>query len=211
VIQLLVAAARDVFHDHGVDAPLDDIARQAGSALCLELLTTGGPGVLERYEALHEPDDLRRFFGLFRLRVEPRAVRVSPDDLRMAHELRGSLWRLARAAAHKEPLSAIDVDAVNRVAALRPLVPRMDPDGSHSWHAPVEGAQALSTIARDAINLLSGAFADRIRECESPDCFLIFVDTSRPGRRRWCAMEICGNRHKVRALRARRAAGSAGA
>ena len=27
---LLVAAARDVFHDHGVDAPLDDIARQAG-------------------------------------------------------------------------------------------------------------------------------------------------------------------------------------
>ncbi|MFC0038434.1 TetR/AcrR family transcriptional regulator [Actinomadura rayongensis] len=27
---LLVAAARDVFHDHGVDAPLDDIARRAG-------------------------------------------------------------------------------------------------------------------------------------------------------------------------------------
>jgi AcrR family transcriptional regulator len=27
---LLVAAARSVFHDHGVDAPLDDIARRAG-------------------------------------------------------------------------------------------------------------------------------------------------------------------------------------
>ncbi|MGW0940677.1 TetR/AcrR family transcriptional regulator [Streptomyces sp. NPDC002666] len=27
---LLVAAARDVFHDHGVDAPLDDVARRAG-------------------------------------------------------------------------------------------------------------------------------------------------------------------------------------
>ena len=26
----LVAAARDVFHDHGIDAPLDDIARRAG-------------------------------------------------------------------------------------------------------------------------------------------------------------------------------------
>ncbi|MEV0650188.1 helix-turn-helix domain-containing protein [Phytomonospora sp. NPDC050363] len=26
----LVAAAKDVFHDHGVDAPLDDIARRAG-------------------------------------------------------------------------------------------------------------------------------------------------------------------------------------
>ncbi|HET9974249.1 MAG TPA: CGNR zinc finger domain-containing protein, partial [Streptosporangiaceae bacterium] len=28
--------------------------------------------------------------------------------------------------------------------------------------------------------------------------------TSRPGARRWCAMELCGNRHKLRALRARR-------
>ncbi|MEE1805114.1 CGNR zinc finger domain-containing protein, partial [Streptomyces sp. BE133] len=28
-------------------------------------------------------------------------------------------------------------------------------------------------------------------------------DTSRPGRRRWCAMERCGNLHKVRAHRAR--------
>ncbi|URM98315.1 TetR/AcrR family transcriptional regulator [Actinomadura madurae] len=27
---LLVSAARDVFHEHGVDAPLDDIARRAG-------------------------------------------------------------------------------------------------------------------------------------------------------------------------------------
>ncbi|GGT12677.1 hypothetical protein GCM10010176_066800 [Nonomuraea spiralis] len=31
------------------------------------------------------------------------------------------------------------------------------------------------------------------------------VDTSRPGARRWCAMERCGNRHKLRALRARQA------
>ncbi|WP_411292945.1 CGNR zinc finger domain-containing protein [Streptomyces sp. CBMA123] len=31
--------------------------------------------------------------------------------------------------------------------------------------------------------------------------------TSRPGRRRWCSMERCGNRHKVRALRARRETG----
>jgi predicted RNA-binding Zn ribbon-like protein len=62
----------------------------------------------------------------------------------------------------------------------------------------------VSTIARDAVELFTGRFADRIRECGAHDCYLIFVDTSRPGRRRWCAMERCGNRHKVRALRARR-------
>ncbi|MEE3918700.1 CGNR zinc finger domain-containing protein [Micromonospora sp. BRA006-A] len=33
------------------------------------------------------------------------------------------------------------------------------------------------------------------------------MDTSRPGQRRWCAMERCGNRQKARALRSRRAPG----
>ncbi|NUP00309.1 MAG: CGNR zinc finger domain-containing protein, partial [Nonomuraea sp.] len=45
----------------------------------------------------------------------------------------------------------------------------------------------------------------RIRECAGDNCPLVFVDTSRPGARRWCAMERCGNRHKLRALRARQA------
>jgi hypothetical protein len=35
-------------------------------------------------------------------------------------------------------------------------------------------------------------------------CSLLFVDTSRSGRRRWCSMERCGNRAKVAAHRRRR-------
>ena len=73
------------------------------------------------------------------------------------------------------------------------------------WAPPVRATQALSTLAREMIELLSGPLAERIRECASDDCPLVFVDTSRPGARRWCAMERCGNRHKLRALRARRA------
>jgi predicted RNA-binding Zn ribbon-like protein len=45
--------------------------------------------------------------------------------------------------------------------------------------------------------------ADRVRRCAGNDCLLTFVDTSRPGRRRWCSMERCGNRAKVRAFRNR--------
>ncbi|MFD0786561.1 CGNR zinc finger domain-containing protein [Micromonospora azadirachtae] len=45
-----------------------------------------------------------------------------------------------------------------------------------------------------------------MRECGAHNCHLVFVDTSRPGQRRWCSMERCGNRHKVSSLRARRAA-----
>ncbi|MFE7743242.1 CGNR zinc finger domain-containing protein [Nocardia sp. NPDC057455] len=33
------------------------------------------------------------------------------------------------------------------------------------------------------------------------DCGLLFVDASRPGRRRWCSMDRCGNLSKVRRYR----------
>ncbi|HYN73862.1 MAG TPA: CGNR zinc finger domain-containing protein [Nakamurella sp.] len=63
----------------------------------------------------------------------------------------------------------------------------------------------LSAVARDALEVLTGTTAGRLRECEADDCGLLFLDTSRPGSRRWCSMERCGNRHKVRELRSRRA------
>ncbi|HEY0812280.1 MAG TPA: CGNR zinc finger domain-containing protein [Pseudonocardia sp.] len=65
---------------------------------------------------------------------------------------------------------------------------------------------ALATLARDAVDLFSGPLASRIRVCAAVDCGLLLVDTSRPGRRRWCSMQRCGNRAKIREHRARRTA-----
>jgi predicted RNA-binding Zn ribbon-like protein len=65
-------------------------------------------------------------------------------------------------------------------------------------------AQLLSTVARDAIELFTGPNQARIRQCAGPTCSPVFVDTSRPGQRRWCSMERCGNIDKQRASRARR-------
>jgi predicted RNA-binding Zn ribbon-like protein len=93
---------------------------------------------------------------------------------------------------------------------MPPLVPELAADGTaEGWAPPVRTAQALSTLARGMIELLSGPLAGRFRECASDTCPMVFVDSSRPGARRWCSMERCGNRHRLRALRARRASGSA--
>ncbi len=173
-------------------------------ALCLELLTTGGPGELARWEALHAPDDLRAWLAACRLRLDPSHVRVGEGDVADARRLRDAVLRVTRAAAHGKALPGQDVAEVNRFAAKPPLAPEMTPDGTASWAWPADAPQALSTVARDAVELFTGRFADRVRECGAHDCPLLFVDTSRPGRRRWCAMERCGNREKVRALRDRR-------
>jgi predicted RNA-binding Zn ribbon-like protein len=54
----------------------------------------------------------------------------------------------------------------------------------------------LWTIFYDGTaELLSEPEADRIRQCEA--CVLHFFDSSRKGSRRWCSMNICGNKLKV--------------
>ncbi|SCK57062.1 ABATE domain-containing protein [Streptomyces sp. WMMB 322] len=173
-------------------------------ALCLEFLTTGGPGALTGYETLHTPEDLARWCAASRLRLDPGDVHISGNEFRAARWLRDALSRLARAVAHGRPPHPRDVDEVNQTAQLPPLVPQIAADGLHGRHLPADAFQVLSSVARDAVDLFTGPLAARVRECGAPDCSLVFVDTSRPGRRRWCAMERCGNRHKVRSLRARR-------
>ncbi|WP_208607393.1 CGNR zinc finger domain-containing protein [Streptomyces curacoi] len=171
-------------------------------ALCLELLTTGGPGAFARHEVLHAPADLAAWAARSRLPdgLEPA---VSEEELAEARAFRDALFLLTADRAHGRPLRRDHLDVINAAAARPPLVARIAPDGTRAWAPGATAAQLLSTVARDAIDLFTGPYADRIRECGAHDCYLLFVDTSRPGRRRWCAMEHCGNREKVRTHRAR--------
>jgi predicted RNA-binding Zn ribbon-like protein len=174
-------------------------------AVCLDFAHSGGEGRYAVFETLHEPADL----GEWLAQPSPAAVMtvpVTPAELAAAKALRQAIWDAAHAQAARQPLPAGAIATINRAAAEPPLVPELAPDGTTAgWAPPVRAAQALSAMAREMIELLSGPFSGRIRECASDDCPLVFVDTSRPGARRWCAMERCGNRHKLRALRARRA------
>lgn len=208
-------------------------------ALCLELLCTGGPGAPMCYEILHKPRDLALWLRECRLGLDPGRVRIGTAELASARRLRDALWRLVRERAYGNvtrlgrpagaparadrsagagdrgsatgPFEPADLAVVNESACAPPLVPKIGPDGTYTWALPATGSQVVSTFARDAVELLTGPRADRIRECAAHDCALVFADTSRPGLRRWCAMERCGNRRKVRALRARRDPASGGA
>jgi predicted RNA-binding Zn ribbon-like protein len=56
-------------------------------------------------------------------------------------------------------------------------------------------------------DLLTGTERSRIRKCES--CVVHFFDTSKKGSRRWCSMNICGNKLKVASYQRRKRANSA--
>jgi predicted RNA-binding Zn ribbon-like protein len=174
-------------------------------ALCLDLLYTGGPGDLAHWERLHTPADLRSWVRDGPLRLPLTAV----DDLglaetlRLREDLRALLW----AASSGAPLPSGPIAAVNATAAAPLPVPRLRRDGRLGWATPIDVPQVLSLLARDAVDVVGGPRAGRLKECAAHDCPLLFVDDSGAGSRRWCSMQRCGNRSKVRAQRARSEAG----
>jgi predicted RNA-binding Zn ribbon-like protein len=174
-------------------------------ALFTEFMLTGGPGELVRYDVLNTPDDLRRWAQASRLELDPSRLDVTPDDVPVGRALRDALWRSSWDAIAGGPVSAADLAVLNDAASRPDLAPQVGVDQQLTWAAPATGAAVLSSVARDAIHLLTGPAVERLRECEGDNCRLVFLDTSRPGTRRWCSMQRCGNRHKVRALRSRRA------
>jgi predicted RNA-binding Zn ribbon-like protein len=177
-------------------------------ALCLDFAHAGGDGEYAAFEILHEPADLAAWLAEPPLALE-LASPVTSRELTAAKTLRQAIWVAAHARADGVPIPADAIEALNRAAAAPPLVPSLAADGETTrWAPPVRVTQALSTIAREMVDLVTGPLGDRIRECASDRCPLVFVDSSRPNARRWCSMERCGNRHKLEALRARRSAGS---
>ncbi|WP_242908965.1 CGNR zinc finger domain-containing protein [Actinomadura terrae] len=123
-----------------------------------------------------------------------------------ARELREAVHALIAAARGPEGIGP-PVDAsrerVNRVAALPPPAPALDGSGHLAWHADDPVRAVLALIARDAVDLVGGPALDRVRECAGSDCRALFLDTSRPGTRRWCSMNTCGNKAKKQGLRER--------
>ena len=171
------------------------------SALCLQFAVTGGEDERARWETLHAPGDLRRWLRICPLAIDH--VTLTTDDVVAARRLREAIWQVALRLAHGEPVRDDDRTVVNELAAAPPLVPVMGRGLRGAWAAPATVDQALSTLARDAIALFTGPSAQRIRQCGGVRCGLLFVDTSRPGKRRWCSMQRCGNLEKQRAFRSR--------
>jgi len=69
---------------------------------------------------------------------------------------------------------------------------------------PAPGSSILSLIVAEFSRLAESNQLDRMKMCASDQCHWIFYDVSKPGNRRWCSSERCGNREKTRTYRRRR-------
>jgi predicted RNA-binding Zn ribbon-like protein len=166
-------------------------------SVALDLVATVADRPGSHRERLHAPGDLDRWLAEEGLASGKAA---SSEDLAAARALREAVWSLVeRSLAAGSPRPA-DRRLVNEWAARHPHVPQLAAGWSLASGRTDVGT-ALSTVAQDAVDLLAGPDRGRIRRCGR--CTLHFVDRSRPGNRRWCSMELCGNRSKAEAFRDR--------
>ena len=97
------------------------------------------------------------------------------------------------------------VDELNRLMAENPMRTKLKEKG-HSpstewWFEPHQPEDLFAPLAHSAAILFANVDRNRVRKCDQ--CVLHFHDTSKKGTRRWCSMQLCGNRLKVAAYAAR--------
>ena len=124
-------------------------------------------------------------------------------EIRDTLTLRDALARLSRSASRGAVLAPAAIDTVNLFAAIPDIPPQLAGGSRQVGRARPRFRQALGTLARGAIVLFSPDVVDRVRECSADECHFLYLDTSRSRNRRWCSMQRCGNRAKVRAHRER--------
>ncbi|WP_437882349.1 CGNR zinc finger domain-containing protein [Pseudomonas sp. LRF_L74] len=128
---------------------------------------------------------------------------VSQEELEKMRDLRRAIYGVAQARVKNLPPLPTDVRAINQYAEHPVPVTQLQADGrTRLVPETVTQNQVLALIARDAVELFSGQYAERIRECESHICPVIFVDRSRRGDRHWCSTN-CGARHATARYRQR--------
>ncbi len=135
-----------------------------------------------------------------------RISRRSPNAFwpkRCACATRSTALDAALAQSRSPAQSDIDViAAIHAVCLSRGRLTTRD--GGFGWTWDIDDAPdqtLLGPIAASAMMLITTADRARLKQCGGHHCGWLFLDTTKSNNRRWCEMEVCGNRAKQKRRR----------
>ena len=155
-------------------------------------------------DVLLEPDSLDRWGARLGVAGRPGGA----EELELARGLRSALHHIYSALARGEQPDAFSLARLRFAyaeAVAAGTLARCE-DGSYGldWRDD-ERRSVRFAAAADAVALLADPLRiARLHRCPGCDCGWVFLNTS--GRRRWCSMETCGSREKMRRMYARKRA-----
>jgi predicted RNA-binding Zn ribbon-like protein len=142
------------------------------------------------------------------LRLSKREEATGERVLEKARVLREAIYRMFSAAAHRERADATDVRVLNGYLAhaLAKMEVQITDTGYRlGWCTEEATERVLYPIAKSAADLLTSSDLAKVKECanEEEGCGSLFIDSSKSHSRRWCSMDSCGNKVKLRTYYAR--------
>jgi predicted RNA-binding Zn ribbon-like protein len=185
-----------------------------GNQLTLDFLNTRPVQDGEALELLPDFEALLRWFqaaGLLSPRQKASLQEQWEDSARARRtvealrELRERLRNEVTAWEKGRSPHRAMVDDLNQLMANHPMLFRLIATGgaasTEMWFTPRQPEDLHAPLAYSAATLFAYADRNRVRQCGQ--CVLHFQDTSKKGTRRWCSMQLCGNRLKVAAYAVR--------
>lgn len=166
-----------------------------GELLALDLVNTrphtpGGP-----VDLLATPEGLRDWLAVQadRLPVEVRPERVRAAVLSVRELAAAAIGAVRQGAAPPARVLAELTAAQREAPAYQALSWADGVVLTRRREGPAE-RRVAAELAEAVAELLAGP-VDRVRECESEDCVLLFLPAH--PKRRWCSAQRCGNRARV--------------
>jgi predicted RNA-binding Zn ribbon-like protein len=186
-----------------------------GNHLALDFLNTRPVQNGEPMELLPDFSALLRWFQAADLLSSRKAAQLQQRwgqsaranrTVDAVRELREKLRKEILSWEDGAPIHSSTVDELNRLMAEHPMRTRMKASGKmpsiELYFKPQQPEDLLAPLAHNTALLFAQVDHNRVRECDQ--CVLHFFDTSKKGTRRWCSMQLCGNRLKVAAYAARK-------
>lgn len=192
--------------------------RLIGGDICLDFANTlNGHTRLRGHEYLLDYRDLALLSGHARLlsqretHVMLQRAAANPVSARSAYRnalvLREVIFRVFHAVALGSKPSLDDLNRLNAAWREAQRHARLVDIGS-GFALDWDDNPILERIPRSmcisAIQLLTSEKSARVRACAGEGCDWLFLDSSRNHLRRWCSMDECGNRAKMRRRQSRK-------
>ncbi|HEV8389568.1 MAG TPA: ABATE domain-containing protein [Dongiaceae bacterium] len=189
-----------------------------GGRLCLNFVnTSSGRGTPARKEHLtsyhdllawsHHAGALDATVTLALAALAGRQAQAARRTLSKAIKLRESLFAIVTGLARRQPPAPAALEELNGFLAASYRAACLAQDGhGFRWIWRLDTLRLdlpVWIIARSASEVLTGEPLERLKSCAGLDCGWVFLDATRNGRRRWCEMEVCGSRAKMRRYRHR--------
>ena len=181
-----------------------------GNHLALDFLNTRPVQNGEPMELLSDFSTLLRWFqgaGLLSSREMANLQRRSGESavarrtLEAVREFREKLRKQVLAWESGTDIVRATVEELNRLMTAHPMLSKLQAAGNirsmELWFEPRQPEDLFAPLAHSAAKLFAETDRNRVRKCGK--CVLHFLDTSKKGTRRWCSMQLCGNRLKVAA------------